>query len=119
MAVFIWVLFTAKIIIAKPLEAGKNIDEKSKILMRRKTLLKKVKSYINNHLGLTRKNIDPGKEYFVQPLSIPVILAELHIDDTYYYRALSSSKDDEFELHMKRNPNSCSVNNYVNGGLKF
>ena len=33
-------------------------------------------------------------------------------------RALSISKDDDFELHLKRKPNSCFTNNYVNDGLK-
>ena len=27
-------------------------------------------------------------------------------------------KDDDFELHLKREPNSCFVNNYFNDGLQ-
>ena len=33
-------------------------------------------------------------------------------------RALSISMDDDFELHLKRKPNSFFTNNYVNDGLK-
>ena len=54
----------------------------------------------------------------MQPLSIPATLAEFQIADDNYYTALSISKDDDFELHMKRKPNSCFVNNCVNDKLK-
>ena len=35
-----------------------------------------------------------------------------------YYRALSISKDKDLELHLKRQPNSCFVNDYFDAGLK-
>ena len=35
-----------------------------------------------------------------------------------YYRAFSISKDEDIELHLKREPNSCSVNNYFGFGFK-
>ena len=35
-----------------------------------------------------------------------------------YYRALSISKDEKLELHLKRQPNSCCANNYFNVCLK-
>ena len=31
---------------------------------------------------------------------------------SYYYRALSIAKDEDLELHLKRQPNSSIVNNY-------
>ena len=49
-----------------------------------------------NHLNPAKVYIiDPRKGKFVQPLSIPEILAELKILDNDYYRSLSLSKDDE------------------------
>lgn len=46
--------------------------------MSRNTSLKKVKKYIGNHLNPAKVyTIDPRKGKFVQPLSIPEILAEL------------------------------------------
>ena len=63
--------------------------------MWRKTLLKKVKSYIGNHLNPAKKNIiDPRKT-----LGIPEKLAKLQIDGDSNYRAGSISKDDHFELY--------------------
>ena len=35
-----------------------------------------------------------------------------------YYRASSISKDEDLELHLKRQPNSCIDNNYFDVGLK-
>ena len=62
--------------------------------------------------------IDPAKENFTQPLSVKEILDELEISKDDYYRALSISKDEDLELHLKRKPNSCFVNNYFDVGLK-
>lgn len=78
--------------------------------MLRKDLLKKLRSYLENHLNPAKKNIiDPRKVNFVQPLSIADILAELQIADVDYYRALYISKDDDFERHLKRRLTSCFV----------
>ena len=73
-------------------------------------MLKKVKSYIDNHLNPAKVNIIDPRKKFVQPLNIPEILAELQITDDYY-GAVSISKVDGLELHLKRKPNSCLVNN--------
>ena len=62
--------------------------------------------------------IDPTKDNFTQPLSIKEIPDELEISSNDYYRALSISKDGNLELHLKRKPNSCFVNNYFDVGLK-
>ena len=51
--------------------------------------------------------IDPTKDNFTQ-----TILR----DD--YYRALSISKDEDLELHLKRELNPCFANNYFDIGLK-
>ena len=62
--------------------------------------------------------IDPTKDNFTQPLSIQEILDELEISKDDYYKGLSVSKDEDFELHLKRLPNSCFVNNCFDVGLK-
>ena len=69
------------------------------------------KSCIDDNLNHERLNvIDPTKNNFTQPLSVKEILDELEISKDDYYRALSISKDEELELHLKRKPNSCFVN---------
>ena len=65
-------------------------------------MLKKVKSYIDNHLNPAKKYVDRRKENFVYPLRIPEILAEFQIADDNYHRALLISKDDDFELHLQK-----------------
>ena len=35
-----------------------------------------------------------------------------------YYKALSISKDEHLELHLKSQPKFCFVNNYFDAGLK-
>ena len=62
--------------------------------------------------------IDPTKDNLTQPLCVKEILDELEIFKYDYYRALSISKDKKLELHLKREPNSCFVNNYFYVGLK-
>ena len=94
--------FIEKIIIAKPW---------------RNTLLRQVKSYIDNNLNPAKVNvIDPAKDNFTQQLSVKEILDELEISKDDYCRALSISKD--LEMHLRRGPNFCFVNNYFDVGLK-
>ena len=62
--------------------------------------------------------IDPTKNNFTQPLGIQEILDELKLSKDDYDKALSVSKDDNLELHLKTQPNSCFVNNCFNVGLK-
>ena len=88
-------------------------------LARRKTLLKKVKKYIDDNLNSVKVNvIDPTKDKFTQLLSIQDILDEFETSKNGYYKALSVSKDGNLELHLKRLQNSCFVNNYFDVGLK-
>ena len=112
-------LFTEKTIIAKSLYSELTNDEKQEDLAWRKTLLKKVRKYIDDNLNPAKVNvIDPTKDNFTQPLSIQEILDELEISKDDYYKGLSVSKNDDSELHLKRLPNSCFVNNYFDVGLK-
>lgn len=55
-------------------------------------MLKKVKSYIYNNLGLAKVNIiDPRKGDFVQPLKATELLTELQIADFLYQRMMISN----------------------------
>ena len=84
--------------------------EKEEVLTWRNT--KQVKSYIDNNLNpLKVIVIDPTKDNFTQPLSVQEILDELEISNVEDYRTLSISNDEDFELHLKKKPNSCFVNN--------
>ena len=85
----------------------------------RNMLLRQVKSYLDNNLNLAKGNvIDLTKDNFPQPLGITEFLDGLEISKDDYYRVLSISKDEDLELHLKRQPNSCFVNNYFDVGLK-
>ena len=69
----------------------------------RNALLKQVKIYIDNHLNPAKVNvIDPNKDNFTDPVNVKEILDELQISKNDYYRALSISKDEDLELHLKR-----------------
>ena len=52
------------------------------------------------------------------PLSIQEILDELEISKDDYYKAFSISKDEDLELHLKRQPSSSFFNNYFDVTLK-
>ena len=111
--------FTEKTIIAKPLDFEFSNDKKQEILTWRNTLLRQVKSYIDKNLNPEKVNvIDPTKDNFTQPLNVQEILNELEIYNDDYYRALLISKDEDSELHFKREPNSYFVNSYFDVGLK-
>ena len=91
--------FTEKAIKAKPLDCKFNSDGKQGVITWTNTLLRQVKSYID----LSKVNvIDLTKGNFTQPLTIREILDELQISMDDYYRALSISKDEDLELHLKR-----------------
>ena len=87
------------------------------------TLLRQVKSYINDNLSSAKVNaIDPTKDNFTQALSISEIKDEIEISKDDYYRALSISIDKDLELQLKRKSeklkNFCFVSNYFEAGLK-
>ena len=78
-------------------------------------MLKKFKSCIDNHLNPAKKNIDSTRDNFVKPLQMiqpqaGFKLLMIIVIDTFLYQ-----KDVDFELHLKRKPNSCSVNNNYDG----
>ena len=93
-------------IIAKPIE---NLSEYERfcLLQKRESILSKVKLYINN-------NLDPNKikGTFDTNLTIEKILADLGISSEDCYWALSISSDSHYQIHFKRGPDSCFVNNY-------
>ena len=97
--------FTEKTNIAKPLDPELTNDEKQEDLAWRKALLKKAKKYTDDNPNPAKVNvIDPTKDNFTQPLSIQEILDELEISKDDYYKALSVSKNDDSELHLKGYP---------------
>ena len=51
-------------------------------------------------------------------MSIKEILDGLEISKDDYYRALSISKDEDIELHLKGQSNFCFLNNCFNVDLK-
>ena len=75
------------------------------ILKKRDSVLSKVKAFIDDYLNPSSPNDELAK-------SIDNILAELDISSQDYYNALSISVDNDFQIHLKRSPDSCFVNNY-------
>ena len=86
-----------------PRDLSVNILEKSKILIKRNNILLKVKQYIDEFL-------DPNKASYVDNLTANEALKFLNIVVVDYYGALSLSPN--YEIHLKRSPNSCFINNY-------
>ena len=111
--------FPGKTIIAKPLDSKFSNEKRQEILTWRNILLSQVKRYIDDNLYPAKVNvIDPTKGNFTQPPSVKEILDELEISKDDYYRDLSISKDEDLELNLKREPNSCFADNYFDVGLK-
>ena len=78
-----------------------------------------VKQHIDNNLDPGKHDIlNPLKEDFEETPSIKSILAELGITEDQYYNALSISSDSDFQIHIKREPNACFVNNFFTEGLQ-
>ena len=75
------------------------------IITRRNSILSKVKTYINEFL-------DPNKSTYIPDKTIDDILFLLDITSRNYYEALSIASGSDYEIHYKRNPDSCFVNNY-------
>ena len=80
--------------------------------------MNKVKDYIDTNLDPRKVNIlEPEKPNFLKPKEISDILQDLNIVEADYYNALSVSTDSDFQVHFKRQSNSCFVNNYFAEGL--
>ena len=89
-----------------------------KIIEQGKLLLDKVSAYINTNLNPKKFDIvNPEKYNFEKDSDIKDILQELEISEQEYYEALSTSSDADFQIHLKRHPNSCFVTNYFHEGL--
>ena len=54
---------------------------------------------------------------FKELMSIDKILESLEITKFEYEKVLSTSEDDIFQIHFKRETNSCLVYNYFSDGL--
>ena len=61
--------------------------------------------------------LNPLKENYIEPKSISEILSASEITEQEYYNALTISTDTDFQIHLKRFPNSCFINNYFVDGL--
>ena len=80
-------------------------------MQQRNNILKKVKNYIAE-LNPSKKNfLNSTKEDYEELKSIDEILASLEISKHDYEEALSIFDDNDFQIHYKRPPNSCFVNN--------
>ena len=110
--------FTSRTIIAQPLPDSLSVDKKNEIMQNRKQLLKKVKQYIDTELNPSKKNCyDNLRDDYEEVKSIDEILEYLEITKCDYEQALSISDDQDFQIHYRRLPNSCFVNNYFCDGL--
>jgi len=93
-------------------------EEKEIKLKERKNILEKVKSFIDSNLNPRFNNIlCPEEPNYKDPGTITEILENLDITKEGYENALSISPDDRFQIHFRRIPNSCIVNNYFVEGL--
>ena len=92
--------------------------EKKAILSKRSKILGKVSQYINDHLHPKKQNyLDPNEPDYVELKSIDEILNSLGVTYEEYESLLSISPDNDNHLHIKRNVDSCFVNNYFSNGL--
>ena len=111
--------FSDRTIILKPLDPSLDPLERNEVLDSHKSLLEKVKKYIDAGLNPVKVNvIDLQKENYKPPPTIDEILLKLDISKQDYYQALSISVDDDYELHLIRPPNLCFVNNYFGTSLR-
>ena len=88
-----------------PLDESVDILEKSKILAKRANILSKVEQYIDEFL-------DPSKASYDDNLTVDQTLKFLNIAKVDYYDALSIGPTSDYEIHLRRSPNSCFINNY-------
>ena len=111
--------FTEKTIITKALDSKFSNDEKQEVFTWINTLLRQVKSCIDNHLNPAKVSaIDPTKNNFTQPPGLKEILDELQIFNDNHYTVSSISNNSELEVSLTREPNCCFLNNYFDVGLK-
>ena len=94
-------------------------EEKDTVLEKRNTILGTVKKYIDKKLNPEKCNTnDPRRENYVNIPSISETLEELKILELDYCEVLSISSDDDFQIHLKREPNACFTNSCFVEGLQ-
>ena len=103
--------FTQKTLVAKPLLDDFSEEVKNSTLSRRADILRTVKTKINEIL-------DPAKSEYNPNLTAEQILTSAGVSEQDYYWALCISGDSDYELHLKRPPDSCFINNYFIAGIK-
>ena len=87
--------------------------ERENKFSQRETILSKVKQYIDTELTPNKINLlDQTKSDFKVLKNISEILNELVLTESEYYEALSISSDNDLQIHVRRPPNSCFINNY-------
>ena len=110
--------FTARTIVAEPLPEDMQEEIKNQVIKNRSDLLSKVKRCIDTELKPSEKNFyDSTRSDYEVVKTIEEILSLLEISKEDYEVALSISEDDDYQLYLKRPPNSCFVNNYFTDGL--
>ena len=112
------IFFGTGTIIAQPFEDSISEDIKRAKMQYKDTILKKVKNYIDNELNPAKKIfLHKAKDNYVELKSIEKSLSLLEISSKNYEEALSIPDDSDLEIHYKRAPNLCFVNNYFCDGL--
>ena len=77
------------------------------------------KKAFDENLNPKKQNIlTPRKENSVAVLIISEILQQLSITPEDYCNALFISSDNDFQIHLKRQPNECFINIYLVEGLQ-
>ena len=99
--------FTSHTVIVKPLPNDTPDELKVKVMEKRKKILRKVKG---TELNPSKINLyDPARDDFKVVSSIEYTLISLQISTSECEVVLSISDDNDFQLHLKRPPNSCFV----------
>ena len=104
---------------ARPLPDTISDETKKKCMCNRDDILCSVKYHIDENLNPKKQNIlTPRKENFVVVPTISDILQQLNITPEDYYNALFIFSDNDFQIHLKRQPNECFINNCFLEGLQ-
>ena len=98
--------FTEKRIVAKPLAKEMHEELRKRTLTEKGVVLSKVKKYIDEFLN------PHNKSNFKGDMTTDEILSVLKIGKSEYNNCLGIAGENEYEIHLKRPPNSCFVNNY-------
>ena len=110
--------FTDRTIVAVSFPEDMPEEITNQALKNRSDLLSKVKIYIDTELNPSKKNFnDSTRSDYEIVRTVEEILSLLQISKEDYWAALSKSEDSDYQLYLKRPPNSCFVNNYFTDGL--